>query len=113
MPGTDVDDLARGIFRTLDGLPPAALRTFAAGLELADGRPVRWFAQPIRYFASEREGGEQDPSPLAQITMVSAIRKAATEGSLLSKLADAREPFWAAVADALVVVAGDRLPLDA
>lgn len=106
-------DLARGIFRTLDGLPPDALRTFAAGLELADGRPVRWVAQPIRYFASDRDGGGQDPSPLSTITMVSAIRKTAAEGSLLSRLADARQPFWVAVADALVAVAADRLPVDA
>ena len=56
----DVDDLARGIFRTLD-LPPAGLRTFAAGLELADGRPVGWFAQAIRYRASDVERGEPDP----------------------------------------------------
>ncbi len=41
--------------------------------------------------------------------MVSAIGKAAAEGSLLSKLADAREPFWSAVADALVVIAADLL----
>ena len=95
---------------------PHGPRSFAVrrtGLELADGRPVRWFAQPIRYFASDRDGGGQDPSPLSTITMVSAIRKTAAEGSLLCRLADARQPFWVAVADALVAVAGDRLPVDA
>ena len=45
--------------------------------------------------------------------MRQAITKAATEGSPLSKLADAREPFWIAVADALVTVAGDRLSVGA
>ena len=58
-------------------------------------------------------GGDQDPQPLAMITMRAALRKAADEGTLLGRLADAREPFWIAVADALVVVADDLAPAEA
>jgi hypothetical protein len=50
---------------------------------------------------------------LAMITMRAALRKAADEGTLLGRLADAREPFWIAVADALVVVADDLAPAEA
>jgi hypothetical protein len=39
-----------------------------------------------------------------------AVTKAATEGSLLSKLADAQEPFWVAVSDAIATVAADQIP---
>jgi hypothetical protein len=95
---------------TLDGLPPVALRTFSAGLDMADGHPVRWFALPIRYRASDCEGGEADPQPLAMIAMRSALRKAANERSLLSTLANAQQPFWNAVGDAVTAVAADPLP---
>jgi hypothetical protein len=42
--------------------------------------------------------------------MRQAVTKAASEGTLLLKLADAREPFWVAVSDAIAVVAVDLLP---
>jgi hypothetical protein len=38
-----------------------------------------------------------------------AVTKAVTEGSLLSKLADAQEPFWVAVSDAIATVAADQI----
>ena len=42
-----------------------------------------------------------------------AITKAATEGTLIARLASADEGFWREVSDALIDVADDRLPVDA
>jgi hypothetical protein len=83
------------------------LFAFAEGLELA-GRPVSEFRLPIFYLACDRERGEE-PGFLATLTMRGALKSAAHEGSLLDRLEAAREPFWRAVAYALVVLAGGEV----
>ena len=109
---TTIDDRVDAIFRSLEDMSPSSMQVFSAALDLA-GEPLLWFAAPVRRYAGDRAADYAAPNPLARISMRQAITKAATEGSLLSKLADAREPFWVAVGDALVVVAGDLLPLHA
>jgi hypothetical protein len=96
------------VLATLELAPPPTLYVFAAGLTLAD-RPVSLFAQPINYLAASLEqGGSADR--LANLAMRHALREAAAEGSLISKLADAETAFWRSVSDALAVVAADLLP---
>jgi hypothetical protein len=104
----NIDPQIDAIFRTLDDMSPSALELFAAALRLSD-EPLSWFAAPVRRYAGDRAAGDADPNPLARISMRQAITKAATERTLIARLEDADEPFWRAVADALVVVAGDLL----
>jgi hypothetical protein len=96
------------VLATLDGAPPQLVRTFAAGLRLSPG-PAALFAQPVAYYADVLEH-EDVSGALANLAMRRALRKAAQEGSLVSKLADAREPFWTVCGDALAVVKADMLP---
>jgi hypothetical protein len=78
--------------------------------------PLRRFAtspsEVVSAFGSpvpDRIAGDADPNPLPRISMRPAVTKAVTEGSLLSKLADAQEPFWVAVSDAIATVAADQI----
>ena len=109
---TNIDPQIDAIFRSLDDMSPSALELFAAALRLAD-EPLAWFAAPVRRWAGDRTAGDAAPNPLTRISMRQAITKAATERSLIARLEDAGDRFWRAVADALVAVAGDRLPVDA
>lgn len=106
---TTIDPQVDAIFRTLDDMSPSALELFAAALRLSD-EPLSWFAAPVRRYAGDRAADDAGPNPLARISMLQAITKSAQQGSLIARLEDADEPFWRAVADALVVVAADLLP---
>jgi hypothetical protein len=77
--------------------------------------PLRRFAtspsEVVSAFGSpvpDRIAGDADPNPLPRISMRPAVTKAVTEGSLLSKLADAQDRFWVAVSDAIATVAPTR-----
>jgi hypothetical protein len=108
----NIDQQVDAIFRSLDDMSPSALELFAAALRLADDPPA-WFAAPVRRWAGDRAAGDAAPNPLTQLSMRQTITKAATERTLIARLEDADEGFWRGVADALVVVAGARLPVDA
>ena len=107
----DADMLARGVLATLDDARPIDLRTLALGLSLADV-PVRLFGRAVDSLAVDLEHGGP-PCALTVLLMKHALRKAALDGSLIVRLADAREDFWQTVAVALVAVAEDLLPANA
>jgi hypothetical protein len=104
----EFEQVAAGVLATLDGAPPELLRAFAAGLELA-GRPVCEFASAIEHLAVSFEYDEQE-CRLANLAMRRALRRCALEGSLIVRLAEARQPFWHAVGGALALVAEELLP---
>lgn len=112
MTAGELDGHVHAIFRTLDPLPPAAIHTLAAALDLAE-EPAAWLSAPVRYYARGREDGEREPSPLAPITMRSALHNATAEGTLLLCLSHAETPFWREVETALVTLSADRLPAEA
>jgi hypothetical protein len=107
---TETLELAGRVLATLDGSPPALLRAFAAGLELADG-PASWFGRPVDCYADVLEDPDLRGAHACTV-MALALRQAAVEGSLLARLADAEQPFWRAVSDALLAIAEERLPAD-
>lgn len=101
----ELDRLAGEVLATLDGAAPPLLRAFASGLQFADG-PVGLFATPIGYLADNVEHGEP-ADELTRLSMRAALRRAALEGSLADRLAEATSPFWQAVGDAVAAVATD------
>ena len=102
----EVGDLADDIFDTLDGFSPDALRALASGLRMAE-EPLHAFGPAVRYLADNRERGEW-PDGLTRLSMCSALRRASFQ-PIPPQLAGASDPFWRAVADALEVMAEDRL----
>ena len=107
-----VDQHVDAICESLRDLSPPSIVMFSEALRLAGG-PLSSFAAPVRRWAGDRAAGDAVPNPLTRISMRQAITKAAAEGSLLTRLGDAQEPFGRALADALVAVAADRLPAPA
>jgi hypothetical protein len=100
--------LADQVLATIEGAGAVSLFTLAAGLRLADG-PVAAFARPVFSLAIDTEYG----APACQLTrmeMARALRLSAMEGSLVAMLGNAPEAFWAAVGDAVTLIAADRLP---
>jgi hypothetical protein len=78
-------------------------------LKLAGG-PVRVLAAPVFDLAVDVDHGEPEPCALTRLAMRRALRRAALEGSFVSRLATAETPFWRAVGDAVAAVAEDLLP---
>lgn len=105
----ELDVHVAGIFATLDGATPALLAAFGAGLCHGDG-PAALFGPPLVSLAVDREN-RAVPGPLTMILMRRALRLAARDGALAAVLADAQEPFWRAVADAVEAVAFDHREL--
>jgi hypothetical protein len=96
------DDVAGDVLATLGDAPASLLRAFAAGLRFADGQ-ISSFATPIGYLADDLEDGAA-PDRLTLLAMRHTLRRAALDGLLVGKLADAEQPFWRSVGDALATI---------
>jgi hypothetical protein len=104
----ELDRLTDQVLATIEGASAVALFTLAAGLRLG-GPPVEMLAQPVYNLAIDAEYGVPTCT-LTRMTMSRALRRVAAEGSLVARLSDAPEAFWAAVGCAITMIAADQLP---
>ena len=98
--------LADGVLRSLDGVPPSALRLLARGLALAGGS-VRDLGEAFDCFADAVEFPDAT-GDLARLRLARALRTTARGSGcaeLLARLDGVSEPPWPAIRDALEAAA--------
>lgn len=91
--------VAADVLRTLEGVSPGSLRTFAQGLALGDG-PFRVLANPVDCYADRLEHADVGEE-LSNLAMRHALRRLSHDATIAERLEGVSEPFWQAVANAL------------